>query len=105
MAEKITINVPHKLSQADARARIDSGFAKVQEQVVGKSVEVEQNWAPDQDVMTFKAGVMGQSITGTLNVMPEKVLIEIDLPWFLAKLAGPFREKLAKGTQLLLDKK
>lgn len=103
MAEKITVNVPHKLTKQTARERIDGGFAKVQEQIAGKSVEVTQSWAGD--VMNFSAGMMGQSISGNLTVMDDKVMIEVNLPWLMAKLAGTVKEKLAKGTQLLLDKK
>lgn len=103
MAEKMTVNVPHKLTRDDARARIDAGFATVQEQIAGKSVEVTQTW--QGDVMNFTAAIMGQSITGNLSVMDDHVLIEVNLPWFLAKLSGSVKEKLAKGTQLLLDKK
>lgn len=103
MAEKITVNVPHKLSREDARDRIDSGFGKVQEQIAGKAVSVDQTW--NGDSMAFTAGAMGQNITGTLHVQESNVLIEIDLPWFLAKLSGGIADKLKKGTQLLLDKK
>ncbi len=103
MAEKITVNVPHKLSREEARSRIDSGFGKVQEQIAGKAVAVEQTW--NGDSMAFTAGAMGQNITGSLHIQENNVLIEIDLPWFLAKLSGSIGEKLKKGTQLLLDKK
>lgn len=103
MAEKITVNVPHKLSREDARARIDRGFGKVQEQIGGKAMTVEQSW--QGDVMDFQAGAMGQKITGKLHVQDSNVLIEVNLPWFLAKLSGSVQEKLKKGTQLLLDKK
>jgi len=103
MAEKITVNVPHKLGRADARTRIDQGFGKVQEQIAGKSVDVEQSWTGD--VMNFKAGAMGQNITGNLEVFDDKVTIEIDLPWLLAKISGVVQDKLKKGTQLLLEKK
>ncbi len=103
MAEKITINVPHKLTREDARRRIDSGFAKVQEQVTGKTLEMEQSW--QGDTMQFTAAAMGQNITGRLNVEDTQVKIEVDLPWILAKLSGAFSDKLKKQTQLLLDKK
>ena len=103
MAEKITVNVPHKLGADEARTRIDNGFAKVQEQIAGKAVDVSQNW--DGDVLNFKAGAMGQNLTGNLQVLDDHVAIEIDLPWFLAKLSGTVKEKLQKGTRLLLEKK
>ena len=103
MAEKITVNVPHKLDIEDARNRIEQGFDKVQEQIAGKSVDVTQSWTGDR--MDFTAGAMGQKLTGNLQVQENNVLIEVDLPWFLAKLSNVVEEKLKKGTQLLLDKK
>ncbi|MEL6502955.1 MAG: polyhydroxyalkanoic acid system family protein [Pseudomonadota bacterium] len=103
MSEKITVNIPHKLGKDAARSRIENGFAKVQEQIAGKAVEVEQSWTNDR--MDFAAGMMGQSVKGRLDVADNHVHVELDLPWLLAKLAGPIREKLTKGTQGLLEKK
>ena len=103
MTEKITINVPHKHSRAEARKRVDEGFGKVQEQVMGKGVTVDQTWSGDR--MDFSAGMMGQKLTGNLVVEDTSLRIEVDLPWILAKLSGTVREKLEKSTQLLLEKK
>lgn len=103
MTEKITVNIPHKLTREAAKNRIESGFAKVQEQIAGKSVEVQQTW--QGDILHFSAGAMGQKITGKLTVTDSNVLIEVDLPWILAKLSGGIQDKLKKGTQLLLEKK
>ncbi|MEE9315332.1 MAG: polyhydroxyalkanoic acid system family protein [Rhizobiaceae bacterium] len=103
MSEKITIKVPHKLTRVEARNRIDKGFAKVQEQVAGKSVDVSQTWKGD--CLSFKAGMMGQAVSGKLNVFDDHVKIEIAFPWFLAKLSSTIKDKMRKGTQLLLDKK
>ena len=62
-------------------------------------------------VMAFDFGLrhigvaLGQSITGKLVVGDENVVINVDLPWLLTKIAGTVKEKLAKGTQVLLEKK
>lgn len=103
MAEQITVNIPHRLTRAEVRGRIDSGFVKVQEQIVGKGVDVDQSWVGDQ--MDFTLSIMGQSISGKLLVEDERVQITIDLPWLLARFGSTIREKLTKGTKLLLDKK
>ena len=103
MAEKITVNVPHKHTRLDAKARIDGGFHKVQEQIAGKGISVDQQWQGDR--MDFVAGAMGQKITGNLTVTDDHVTIEVDLPWMLKALSGKVQEKLRSGTQLLLDKK
>ena len=103
MSEKITVNVPHKLTRIDARSRIDKGFGKIQEQIAGKSVDVTQEW--DGDTMMFTAGAMGQKLTGQLVVFDDRIAIEVNLPWILARLSGGMAEKLKKTTQALLTKK
>jgi len=103
MAEKITLKVSHSLTLEEARQRIETGFEKVQQQALGKKVNLRQNWNGDE--MDFEVGVMSQSITGTLLVGEKTVVIEINLPWFLAALSGSIEDKLHKSTQLLLDKK
>ena len=103
MAEKVTVNVPHQHTRLEARARIDQGFGTVQEQIGGKGVTVDQNWAGDR--MDFAVHAMGQKITGNLLVEDAQVRIEVDLPWMLKALSGTVQEKLRSGTQLLLEKK
>ena len=103
MAETITIDVPHRLGRDGARARIEGGFDRVGG-AIGQNVTIEQSWAGD--TMTFAARAMGQSVDGHLTVHEDRVHIEVVLPWLLAKLAGPIRDRLASNTRtLLLDKK
>ena len=103
MAENITIDVPHQLGRDAARARIEGGFSKVGD-ALGSGVTIDQSWAGD--TMTFAARAMGQAIDGHLSVHDDTVHIEVQLPWLLAKLAGPLKEKLEANTRtLLLEKK
>ena len=103
MAEKVTVNVPHQHTRLEARTRIDQGFDKVQSQIAGKGITVDQTWTGDR--MDFVAGAMGQRITGNLVVEDSQVRIEVDLPWMLKALSGKVQEQLRSGTQLLLEKK
>ncbi len=99
MAETVTVKVPNKHTKMEAKTRIVDGFDKVTDQLGGKA-QVSQQW--DGDTLTFTAGAMGQNVDGNLTVFDDHVLINVNLPWLLAKLAGPISEKLAKDTQLLL---
>lgn len=103
MKEKISVHVPHKLSREQVHDRIDQGFGAVQQKIGGNSVDMSQRW--EDDIMHFSAAVMGQSINGRLEVQDNQVLIEVDLPWIMAKLSNSISDKLKKGTQLLLEKK
>ena len=103
MNEKMKIDVPHRLGKQEAKTRLDTGFARLQQEIAGKPVKVEQSW--NGDTMDFRAGVLGQAVSGRLSVDEDRVHIEIDMPWLLAKLAGGMKERLTKGARLLLEKK
>ena len=103
MAEKITVNVPHNFTVQEAKSRIDGNFPKFQQTLGGFGGQVEREWL--EDTMTFSLGIMGQSLTGKLQVQEKTILVEIDLPWILAKLSGGLQDKLKQGAQILLEKK
>ncbi|WP_102958774.1 polyhydroxyalkanoic acid system family protein [Mangrovicella endophytica] len=103
MAETITVDIPHKLTRETARARIDTGFAKVRQEILGGMVKFEDSWSGDR--LDFRARVMGQSVTGRLDVLDDSVHLEVDLPAFLAAIADKLKGRLAKEGQILLEKK
>jgi hypothetical protein len=106
MAKPISVNIPHKLGKEEARRRIEEGFSSIQQQVTGGMfgiVSFQQRWEGDQ--MHFEGGVLHQRITGRLEVLPNCVQMQIDLPELLAALADRISARLRKETQKLLEKK
>jgi putative polyhydroxyalkanoate system protein len=103
MAETINVEIPHRLSRAEARQRLEGGLQKLHEQIAGRAVSVDQTWNGDH--LDFKAGMMGQTITGRLDVEDECVRLELDLPWILASIANTLKGRLKKEGTLLLEKK
>ena len=103
MAETINVEIPHRLSRLEARQRLEGGLQRVHEQIAGRAVTVEQNWTGDH--LDFKAGMMGQTISGRLDIEDEVVRLELDLPWLLASIANTIKGKLKKEGTLLLEKK
>jgi hypothetical protein len=104
MDTPIIVEIPHDLGAAEARRRIDQGFASLAEQVGGPGlVRVERSWLGDR--MDFSMGVLGQLITGQLLVMGDLVRIEVHLPSILAAFASAVRGRLKTGGQALLEKK
>ncbi len=103
MAETINVEIPHKLTRAEARQRLEGGLQKIHENIAGRAVSVEQAWTGDH--MDFKASMMGQSVTGRLDVEDACVKLQLDLPWMLAAIAGQLQGRLKKEGTLLLEKK
>lgn len=101
MAKPLTITIPHQLGKDQARARIESGFGRIEQQFAGGGqAKVEKSW--DGDRMIFTAVAMGQTINGTLDVLDDAVRLDIALPGFLAMFAGKVKDKVQDEARLLL---
>ena len=102
MAKTITLTLPHTLGQEQARARIQSGIADARRQLGDKLAKVEETWQGNH--MEFRCGVMGQTITGRVDVAADSATLFVDLPWFLAALAEKIRPQIEQRGRKLLEK-
>ena len=103
MATPITISIPHSLGRAEARRRIEAGFAKIIHLLPGSGGACSERW--DGDRLSFSASAMGQTVAGVVNVLDAAVTIEVDLPGVLGMIAGRLKDRLQRAGQLLLTKK
>lgn len=99
MSERVTIKLPNKHTKLEARNRIDAGLEKVAAQFKGKAT-IDHAW--NGDTLVCKTRTLGQTVTGEATVFDDHVVINIDLPWLLARMAGPITEKVQQRAQLLL---
>ena len=100
MATPLSISIPHQLGRAEARRRIEAGFAKLVQQFPGGGGTCHQRW--DGDRMTFSVSGMGQTVSGGVDVLDALVKMDIELPGVLGLLAGGLKGQLQKAGQLLL---
>ena len=103
MATPITVNIAHLLGRAEARRRIETGFAKIIHLLPGSAGTCSERW--DGDQLTFSVAAMGQTVSGVINVLDAAVTIEIQLPGVLGMVASGLKARLQKVAQLLLTKK
>lgn len=103
MAQSITIDIPHALGKEEARRRISSGFGQLRQQMaggIGAMIKFHDRWEDDR--LHFEGIGLGQKITGRLDINEDKVLVQLDLPEFLAKIADRIRRNLQEhGSKLL----
>ena len=100
----INISVPHRLSVAEAKHRLDTEFGQLERQFgAGGLAQVERRWVGDR--LVFSARALGQIVSGTMDVLVGEVRMEIVLPGFLGTIAGVIKGRLKKQSQLLLEKK
>ncbi|TWT77767.1 putative polyhydroxyalkanoic acid system protein [Posidoniimonas polymericola] len=106
MPRPVTVSVPHNLGQAEARRRIEDGFGQLQQQMtggLGSMVSWQRHW--EGDCLHFESGMLGQKLTGRLEILDDAVRMEIDLPEILAALADRISGKLRDAGRKLLEKK
>jgi len=100
----ITITIPHRLTQQEAKSRLQKGLTDLKAQHSASIAQVAESWNGDQ--MSFRLTAMGQAITGRVDVQPSAIKLDIDLPWLLAAFAEKFRPRIEQeGRRMLEDKK
>ena len=101
MATPITISVAHQLGRAEARRRIEAGFASVIRHIPGGRT-CNERW--DGDQLTFGIAGMGQTLSGVVDVLDATVTIRFELPGVLGLIASGVKRRLEKAGRLLLTK-
>jgi hypothetical protein len=103
MTTPIVVSIPHQLGRAEARRRIDTGFAKIIHLFPGRDGNCSERW--DGDRLVFGVAAMGQTVAGVITVLDTVVTMEIDLPGVFGLIASGLKNRLKKAGQLLLTKK
>ena len=103
MTKTITVNIPHKLTQEQARERLKTGLSDLRTKYAANVSNFEETWTGDQ--MSFKLTAMGQSLTGRMDVLADSVKLAIDLPWLLAAFAEKFRPNIEREGRKMLEQK
>lgn len=104
MGQTIVVNVPHKLGKAEAKRRIQEGFAGMQQLEAGRLPGVlsfEKRW--DGDQFHLQAGGLGQRISAVLEVLDDSIKINIDVPNLLSALAEFIKAALTNETVKALE--
>jgi len=103
MSAPVTASVPHRLGKAEALRRLKLGLSRAKGQF-GSLLTIEhEEWSGD--TLRFQMRALGQSAVGTITVLDESVLIEVTLPWLLAKMAERILPAMKKQATLLLENK
>jgi hypothetical protein len=109
MSRPVTVSIPHSLGKDEARRRIEEGFGRMRQQMtsgmgaMGSMLTFQERWEGDR--LHFEGGGLGQKMTGRLDVRPDAVDIQLDLPEILAAIAETITGRLKSEGQKLLEKK
>ncbi len=100
--QPIVLTLPHHLGKAEALKRLKAGFQHTESQSAGGFVAFQNKWSGDH--LDFRASVLGQSTTGTVDVAEDHVRLEVQLPWLLSLLANKAKALVERQGKLMLEK-
>lgn len=103
MSKPLVVSIPHRLGRDEAVHRLKSGLGSVRANF-GHLFSVEKEiWSGEH--LDFRVSALGQSATGTIDVADDHVVLEVALPWLLAKLAEAAQPLIRKEGTLMLERK
>ncbi|HVH37989.1 MAG TPA: polyhydroxyalkanoic acid system family protein [Sphingomicrobium sp.] len=100
MSQPIQVDLPHKLGKEEARRRIAGNVHKLKDHIPG-GADVQSVWNGDQ--LRLDIGAMGQSVSAAIDVMEDKVHLQVVLPGMLGMFSGVIQAALQKKGSVLLE--
>jgi putative polyhydroxyalkanoate system protein len=96
----LTATIPHRLSRAEAKRRIQDQLGSARRQYAGLLSDLRETWTGDK--MAFSLTAMGQQVTGSVAVDDQSAHVTVALPWLLSALAGAIMPQIERQGRLLL---
>jgi len=103
MTQPLIVSIPHSLGKAEATRRLKAGLDGIRFEY-GSLIDVSrEQW--DGDRLTFEVSVLKQRASGAIDVEDDRVRLEVNLPWFLARLATKAQALVQQKGTLMLENK
>lgn len=94
----LNLSIPHQLPKEEALSRIKNLLANLKEEKKDMISNLQEEWQEDQGRFSFKA--MGFDLSGNIQVNPDSVEINSQLPMavslFKGKIASIIQDKAAE---------
>ena len=103
MAKPLAIEIPHQLTQEEAKQRLVDGLADARRKYPQYLNAFTETWTGNH--LEFGGKVMAQNVSGRLDVLPQSVRVEVDLPMLLRMLASKFIPQVEAEGRKMLEKK
>jgi hypothetical protein len=103
MAKSLTVSIPHHLGKDEAVRRLKAGMSGVRTDYSHLFNIQEETWTGDR--LAFRVSALAQAVSGTIDVADDHVVLQVMLPWLLAKLAEAIQPLIRREGTLMLEKK
>jgi hypothetical protein len=100
---RLSVSVPHHLSKREAFRRLNCGLTSLQREYSYLFTIQDETWTGYH--LQFRASVLGQVTTGSMDITSRSVQLNVFLPWLLANLARAAEPLIVKEGTLMLERK
>lgn len=97
----LEMNIPHKLPQNEALARIKKLLTETKSNHADKITNLEETW--NNNVGTFSFIAKGFSVSGTLTVTSSEVKLDGQIPFALSFFKGTIKQAITNEANQLLS--
>jgi hypothetical protein len=103
MSKPLLVSIPHHLGRDEAVRRLKAGLSGARTHFAHLFTVQEETWTEDH--LDFRVSALRQAVSGTIDVLDDRVNLQVVLPWLLAKLAEAIQPLIRKEGTLMLEKK
>lgn len=97
---KFNIEIPHLLSAADAKERLQRFVEALQSKFQDNVSDLDQSW--NGDTLDFGFKTFGIKVTGKIDVEENRIAVEGDLPLTAMMFKGKIESEIRKQLERLL---
>lgn len=97
---KINFEIPHPLSNEDAKDRLQRFVESLESKFQDNVSDLQQSWEGDRLDFGFKT--YGIKIAGNINVEDSRIAVDIDLPISAMMFKGKIESEIRKQLERLL---
>ena len=98
----LTVAIPHQLTRAEAKRRIEEGVTQLQQQYGATLGHLTRTW--NGDTMDFTLHVLGTTLPGQVHVEDQVVRVNVALPWMFSLLAERIKPQIEQEGRKLLGR-
>jgi putative polyhydroxyalkanoate system protein len=100
MEPVVLVTIPHRHGKTEAARRIRAGLDEARTRYAAQLKVAEEHWEGDR--LRFRAAVLGQTVTGSIDIVDDHVRTEVTLTWLMGHLVKPAEELIKREGERML---
>ena len=97
----VVVTIPHRHGKAEALRRVKAGLDDARKRYAAQLKVAEENWEGDR--LRFRVAVLGQSLTGAIDIADDSVRTEVTLTWLMGHQVKPAEALIEKEGRAMLE--